>query len=170
MLTDKIRCTCTAIHRAAEAPGQTECSLMECDATQSDTKVWGNLLLASSGTYPEHNMQRCSGASSPLLSSVINQLDAQHFFTISLYHASTCFEHHVLIIRRSKLHYTASGIITPIGVTTIYLQLNRGSFESKHNYLMLLSLFQLTTCFGLCTRPSSGHKIYIYIIEAHNYD
>ena len=34
---------------------------------------------------------------------------------ISLFHASTCFEHHVLIIRRSKLHYTASGIITPTG-------------------------------------------------------
>ena len=48
--------------------------------------------------------------------SVINQLDAQNFcFTISLFHASTCFEHHVLIIRMSKLHYTASGIITPIG-------------------------------------------------------
>ena len=46
--------------------------------------------------------------------SVINQLDAQNFcFTISLFHASTCFEHHVLIIRRSKLHYTASGIVTP---------------------------------------------------------
>ena len=27
----------------------------------------------------------------------------------------TCFEHHVLIIRRSKLYYTASGIITPVG-------------------------------------------------------
>jgi len=26
---------------------------------------------------------------------------------------------------------------------------------------MLLSLFKLTTCFGLCTWPSSGHKIYI---------
>ena len=36
-------------------------------------------------------------------------------FTISLFHASTCFEHHVLIARRSKLYYTASGIITPIG-------------------------------------------------------
>ena len=47
---------------------------------------------------------------------VIHQLDAQNFcFTISLFHASTCFEHHVLIIRRSKLHYTVSGIITPIG-------------------------------------------------------
>jgi len=48
---------------------------------------------------------------------VINQIDAQKFcFTISLFHASTCFRHHVLIIRRSKLHYTASGIITRIGV------------------------------------------------------
>ena len=31
---------------------------------------------------------------------------------ISLFYASTCFEHYVLIIRRSKLYYTASGIIT----------------------------------------------------------
>ena len=71
--------------------------------------------------------------------SVINKLDAQNFcFTISSFHASTCFEHmcskHVeawnkLIVKqnfcasswliteiKSKLHYTASGIITPIGV------------------------------------------------------
>jgi len=37
------------------------------------------------------------------------------FFIISLLYASTCFEHYVLIIRRSKLHYTASGTITPVG-------------------------------------------------------
>jgi hypothetical protein len=48
---------------------------------------------------------------------VINQLDAQKFcFTISLFHAATCFERHVLIIRRPKLYYTVSGIITPMGV------------------------------------------------------
>jgi len=41
-----------------------------------------------------------------------------------------------------------------------YLQLNRDSFESKHNYLMLLYSVKLT-CFGPCTGPSSGHKIYI---------
>jgi len=47
---------------------------------------------------------------------VINQLDAQNLvFLISLLNASTCFEHYVLIIRRSKLYYTASGIITPVG-------------------------------------------------------
>jgi len=58
---------------------------------------------------------------SVLYISVINQLYAQKFcFKISLFHVSTCFEQmfraHVLIIRRSKLHYTTSGIITPIGV------------------------------------------------------
>jgi hypothetical protein len=37
------------------------------------------------------------------------------YFTISLFNASTCFEHHVLIVRRLKLYYTASGIIIPIG-------------------------------------------------------
>jgi len=48
---------------------------------------------------------------------VINQFDAQTFYiTLSLFHASTCFEHHVLITMRSKLYYTSSGIITPIGV------------------------------------------------------
>ena len=31
---------------------------------------------------------------------------------MSLFHTSTCFEHHMLIVRRSKLYYTASGIIT----------------------------------------------------------
>ena len=33
---------------------------------------------------------------------------------ISLLYASTCFEHYVLIIRRPKLYYTASSIITPV--------------------------------------------------------
>jgi len=35
---------------------------------------------------------------------VINQLDAQFCFIISLLNTSTCFEHYVLIIRRSKLY------------------------------------------------------------------
>ena len=48
--------------------------------------------------------------------SVINQLDAQNFcFTVSFISCLYMFRAHVLIIRRSKLHYTASGIITPIG-------------------------------------------------------
>jgi len=42
-------------------------------------------------------------------------------FTLSLLHISTCFEHHVPIVRRSKLYYTASDIITPIGVMISHL-------------------------------------------------
>ena len=41
----------------------------------------------------------------------INKLDELNF-VMSLFHAFTCFEHHMLIVRRSKLYYTASGIIT----------------------------------------------------------
>jgi len=44
----------------------------------------------------------------------INQLDALHFyneFIVCLY----MFRAQVLIIRRSQLYYTASGIVTPIG-------------------------------------------------------
>jgi len=40
--------------------------------------------------------------------------------TISLFQASTYFEHHVLIVRTSKLYYTASGIVTPIGGRPVY--------------------------------------------------
>jgi len=47
---------------------------------------------------------------------LINQIGAQNFcFTVGLFLVSTCFEHHVLIIRSSELYYTASGIITHIG-------------------------------------------------------
>ena len=35
----------------------------------------------------------------------------------------------------------------------------KGGFWSRHNCLMLLTLFKLTTFFGLCTGPSSGHKM-----------
>jgi len=46
---------------------------------------------------------------------VINQLNVKFLFYTSLLYASTCFEHYVLIIRRSKLYYTSSGIIKPVG-------------------------------------------------------
>ena len=39
---------------------------------------------------------------------------------ISLLYASKCFEHYVLIIRGSKLYYTASGVITPVGVRPVH--------------------------------------------------
>jgi hypothetical protein len=39
---------------------------------------------------------------------------------IIIIYASTCFEQYVLIIRKSKLCYTASGIITPVHGTATY--------------------------------------------------
>ena len=66
-------------------------------------------------------MQRLevSGAVRPIYGSLgvkrLTNLMHKICFTISLFHASTCFEHHVLMVRRSKLYYTASGNITPIG-------------------------------------------------------
>ena len=41
-------------------------------------------------------------------------------FIISLLYASACFEQYVLIIRRSKLYYIASGIITPVGSRPVH--------------------------------------------------
>ena len=41
-------------------------------------------------------------------------------FIISFLYASTCFEHYVLIIRRSKLYYTVSGIIIPVGGRSVH--------------------------------------------------
>ena len=53
-------------------------------------------------------------------------------FALSLFHASTCFEHHVLIVRRSKLYYTASGIITPIGDRPVH-RLREDWLECMHS-------------------------------------
>ena len=55
--------------------------------------------------------------------SVFNQLDAKKIcFTISFISCLYMFRAHVLIIRRSKLHYTASGIITAIGGRLVHIQ------------------------------------------------
>jgi len=43
---------------------------------------------------------------------VLTKLMHNIYFSLSLFHASTWFEDLVLIVRRSKLYYTASGIIT----------------------------------------------------------
>ena len=78
-------------------------------------------------------------------------------FTISLFHASTCFEHHVLIVRGSKLYYTASGIITPIGGCPLH-RLRESSLSAErtqcthkfipnqvHNWCCCSYMFRLQT-------------------------
>ena len=46
----------------------------------------------------------------------INQLDALNLFYNKFISSLYMFRAHVLIVRRAKLYYTVSGIITPIGV------------------------------------------------------
>ena len=53
------------------------------------------------------------------LSQYLTNLMHKICFTISFISCLYMFRAYVLIIKRSKLHYTASGIITPIGVKQI---------------------------------------------------
>jgi len=64
---------------------------------------------------------------------------------------------HIRIWKLMKQTSVTFRCIIPV---VFHLQLNNGSFESKHNCLMFLSPFKLTTCFGYCAAPSSVHKIY----------
>ena len=74
--------------------------------------------------------------------SVINQLDAQNFcFTISFISCLYMFRAHVLIIRRSKLYYTASGIITPIGGRLVHTCAWDGHIQVP----FLFNFFQIRT-------------------------
>ena len=50
------------------------------------------------------------------LSQYLTKLMHKICFTISFISCLYMFREYVLIIRRSKLYYAASGIITPIGV------------------------------------------------------
>jgi len=68
--------------------------------------------------------------------SVINQLNAQNIvFIIGLLYASTSFEHYVLIIKTSKLYYTASCIITPVDGRPVHrLREDSQSLHGKATY------------------------------------
>ena len=68
-------------------------------------------------------------------------------FTISLFHASTCFEHHVLIVRRSELYYTASGIM----VTCFTVSLFHASTCFEHHVLIVRRSELYYTASGIIT-------------------
>ena len=68
-------------------------------------------------------------------------------FTVSLFHASTRFEHHVLIVRRSKLYYTASGIITPIGGRPVH---------RTATYKLYNTIFHLLTMSTWCSKHAEA--------------
>ena len=58
----------------------------------------------------------CWPCISVYLSQYLTNLMHKICFTVGFISCLYMFRAYVLIIRRSKLHYTASGIITPIGV------------------------------------------------------
>jgi uncharacterized membrane protein len=103
------------------------------------------------------NVPHCGRANKnrSIFTLVINQLDAQNVcFTVSLFHASTCFEHHVLIIRRSELHYTASGISSSIAkcyyfYVLLTVRLSIILAINQINHLLMMSTTELETCKGI---------------------
>ena len=72
--------------------------------------------------------------------------------TISFISCLYMFRAHVLIIRRSKLHYTASGIITPVGGHLVHLSIfisvfnKLGAQNLFHNKFYFMSLRVSSTC------------------------
>jgi len=70
------------------------------------------------------------------------------------------FSAHVLIIRRSKLHYTASGIITPIGVKSFKAPLFISVINQldAHNFCFTVSLFHAYTFFEHMCLSSGGQN------------
>ena len=111
---------------------------------------------------------------------VTDQLNAKNYcFIISLLYSSTCFEYYVLIIRRYKLYYTASGIITlkqvyytPLQVSsTVVLIIRRsklcysasGIITLKRVYYMPLHVSS-TIC-----SPSGGQNCIIqHLVSSHS--
>ena len=104
------------------------------------------------------------------LSHYLANLIHNFFFSQSvLFHASTCFEHHLLIIRMSKLHYTASGIITPTGGRLVHLSI----FISVTNQLDEQNLFHSKFYFmplhvssTICS-SSRGQNCYTHPLISH---
>jgi len=77
---------------------------------------------------------------------------------------STCFEHNVLIIRRSELYYTSSGIFTPIGGRLVQnLFHNKFYFMPstcfEHNVLIIRRSELYYTSSGIIT-PTGGRLVH----------
>ena len=116
--------------------------------------------------------------------SVINQLGVQNFyFAISLFHASTCFEHICSSSGGKKLHYTASGIITLCrcgdtrGCVMQFWPPDDGHMCSKHveawNKLIVKQKFctsswLITEIIILrCTVSKTSENIWLCVVEIH---
>ena len=81
-----------------------------------------------------------------LFISVINQLDAQNFcFTISLFHASTCFEHCCAYHQEVK-----------IALHSLWYHHTDASEWSK---ITEINIKFASTCFGVLTQPSGSLEV-----------
>ena len=84
-----------------------------CSSSRGQNCIIQRLVSSHSvGGHDEHNRARNMHRN---LFLNINQPDALNFI-ISLFQASTCFEHMFSSSGGQKLYYTVSAIITPIGV------------------------------------------------------
>ena len=72
-------------------------------------------------------------------------------FTISLFHVSACLEHHVFIVRRSEVYYTASGIITPVGGCPVHRLREESCTCFKHYVLTIRRSKLYYTATGIVT-------------------
>jgi len=85
----------------------------------------------------------------------VNKILFYNKFISSLY----MFQAHVLIIRRSKLHYTDSGIITPIGGRLVQL---------FTKFRFTVSLFRDSTCFEhMCSSSGVQNCITQPLVSSH---
>jgi len=90
-------------------------NVVVCDLVWDAAAVY---VIVHSGENITSSLRRLSWTTLTFISAtpfsilVINQLNTNSCFIISLLYVSACFEHYVLVIRRSELFYTASGIVT----------------------------------------------------------
>ena len=77
---------------------------------------------------------------------VINQLDAQNLFYNKFNSCLYMFRAYVLIVRRSKLYYTASGIITPVGGRPVH-RLCYVRFDIPHKAMFTFTSLPQITAF-----------------------
>ena len=106
-----------------------DCSDYRGILTLSDTyKILSNILLSRLTPYAEDiigghpcGLRRNRSTTDHNLSQYLTNLIHKICFTISFISCLYMFRAHVFIIRRSKLHYAAPGIITPIGGRLVHV-------------------------------------------------
>ena len=91
----------------------------------------------------------------------INRLDALNF-TISLFQASTCFEHMYSSSGGQKLYYTVSGITTPIGGLPVHGKATYKCDDTRYCIIQFLPSWRWAHVLETC--PSHSSRFY----HSHN--